>query len=621
MIRRICAFAVVAIAASALAAVPAMAQEDESSDAPANTVRIQIRKVESGKVEFGLQLDDDREWLPRARLFPYPTANVGQWLFASPYTTSDGTTVRIQARLLANGTLEFGLQLNGDEVWLPRARSFPYDSADVGTWLFSSPFAVADETAAPEGAPRNLRVAAVICDVAGGPHSVRLEWDQPASGGSARTVYEVTRLRAPHRTDNLSITDPGSDALVSETSHVDSDVRTNEFYEWSVRAQNAVGARSVATVQFIYRPSWVRQDNIWGSRQRNDCDETVTALPGASRPGVPQNLRARLDVAGDRIIVTWAPPADDGGDRITSYQTGRSGADASGPSSWGISSLKREPQSTAYRLDGTTAGAFRYWVRAINSAGIGPWTSVEFILVAPGQDGAAPEGAPRNLRVAAVICDVAGGPHSVRLEWDQPASGGSARTVYEVTRLRAPHRTDNLSITDPGSDALVSGTSHVDSDVRTNEFYEWSVRAQNAVVARSVATVQFIYRPSWVRQDNIWGSRQRNDCDETVTALPGASRPGVPQNLRARLDVAGDRIIVTWAPPADDGGDRITSYQTGRSGADASGPAGWTLASVEREPQSAAYRLDGTTAGAFRYWVRAINSAGIGPWTSVEFIL
>ena len=114
MVRRICVLAVVVIAASALATVPTMAQDAEASDGPATTVRIQARKVESGKVEFGLQLDGDGEWLPRAPLFPYRTADVGQWLFASPYIMSDGTSVRIQVRLLANGRLEFGLQLDGD---------------------------------------------------------------------------------------------------------------------------------------------------------------------------------------------------------------------------------------------------------------------------------------------------------------------------------------------------------------------------------------------------------------------------------------------------------------------------------------------------------------------------
>ena len=295
MIRRIGALAAVVIAASAPVAPHAMAQDSETSDAPATTVRIQARRVESGKVEFGLQLDGQRQWLPRARLFPYPTANVGRWLFASPYTMSDGTTVRIAARLLDNGRIEFGLELNSDQTWLPRARFFPYDRAEVGTWLFSSPFSVGTDTGifvggdagVPVGAPRNLRVAAVICDVVRGLHSVRLEWDQPAGGG-ARTSYEVTRLRAPHRTADLIIADPGSDAVMTGTAHIDSDVRRNELYQWSIRPRNATSADAVVSVQFISRAQLGAKGQSLGKpptkRLRRDCDTAARSLRARGSP-------------------------------------------------------------------------------------------------------------------------------------------------------------------------------------------------------------------------------------------------------------------------------------------------------------------------------------------------
>ena len=149
MVRRWGVLVVVVVAAGVVGAAPAVAQDTEGSDVAASTVRIQARLVESGKVEFGLQLDGDRVWLPRQRLFPYPTAEIGNWLFASPYTLSDGTVVRIQARLAESGKVEFGLQLDGDRVWLPRQRLFPYPTAEIGNWLFASPYtATASESEA-----------------------------------------------------------------------------------------------------------------------------------------------------------------------------------------------------------------------------------------------------------------------------------------------------------------------------------------------------------------------------------------------------------------------------------------------------------------------------------------
>ena len=152
MVRRWGVLVVVVVAAGVVGAAPAVAQDTDGPDVAASTVRIQARLVESGKVEFGLQLDGDRVWLPQARLFPYPTAEIGNWLFASPYTLSDGTVVRIQARLVESGKVEFGLQLDGDRVWLPRQRLFPYSTAEIGAWLFASPYtATGAATESPGG--------------------------------------------------------------------------------------------------------------------------------------------------------------------------------------------------------------------------------------------------------------------------------------------------------------------------------------------------------------------------------------------------------------------------------------------------------------------------------------
>ena len=234
-------------------------------------------------------------------------------------------SVRIQARLLVDGRLEFGLQVDGDQVWLPRARFFPYETVEVGRWLFSSRFSLLDEIGQPASAPRNLRVTAVVCDIVDGPHSIRLSWDAPArSGGTRITAYEVTRLRATELGFTPVHTDSGSDDLVPRPSYTDSDVRQSELYQWSVRALNRAGRGSAATVQAIYRPRYGRDTDPWGDRQRNDCDEYATPLPGASAPSAPRNLQVSLSSDGAALVLIWSPPADDGGDRITSYETGRS---------------------------------------------------------------------------------------------------------------------------------------------------------------------------------------------------------------------------------------------------------------------------------------------------------
>ena len=117
-------------------------------------VRIVARLLDNGKIEFGMQqVQHDNTWsdrvFPRARLFPADTA-VGRWLQSSAITLSaaetvdsfdEEVTVRIVARRLDDGRVEFGLQQQEDGSWgdrdLPTRRFFP-PAATVDRWLGSS---------------------------------------------------------------------------------------------------------------------------------------------------------------------------------------------------------------------------------------------------------------------------------------------------------------------------------------------------------------------------------------------------------------------------------------------------------------------------------------------------
>ena len=113
-------------------------------------VRIAARPRASGAVEFGLQVRAaDGSWgeliQPRLRLLP-AGVEVGRWLVSSPMNVGEGDSarsVRIAAQRRADGSVEFALQVQGeDEAWgerlLPPARVLPAD-ADLDRWLFSSP--------------------------------------------------------------------------------------------------------------------------------------------------------------------------------------------------------------------------------------------------------------------------------------------------------------------------------------------------------------------------------------------------------------------------------------------------------------------------------------------------
>ena len=162
----IAAASLVAVLGGAVVAVPVTAQDITTGDDA--EVRIVARRLESGRVEFGLQQRQaDNSWgnrqLPRVRFFP-TTATVGRWLASSAIGLPVGE-VRIVARRLESGRVEFGLQQRqADNSWgnrqLPRVRFFP-TTARVGRWLASSPLTVtafpiagADSGAIADGRPQ-----------------------------------------------------------------------------------------------------------------------------------------------------------------------------------------------------------------------------------------------------------------------------------------------------------------------------------------------------------------------------------------------------------------------------------------------------------------------------------
>ena len=156
LVTRFAASAVVVVA-TLVGAVSGVGGQEGFDGGGGDEVRIVARRVASGNVEFALQRrgGEGSDWgerlLPRQRFFPAGTA-VGRWLVSTPLILqvaaggdmSAEVAVRIVARRVASGSVEFALQRRGGEGsdWgerlLPRARFFPAGTA-AGRWLVSTP--------------------------------------------------------------------------------------------------------------------------------------------------------------------------------------------------------------------------------------------------------------------------------------------------------------------------------------------------------------------------------------------------------------------------------------------------------------------------------------------------
>ena len=132
--RRAVALAVLAttiIAATVALDLPsAAAQSDEQAG------RIVAQRLADGRTEFGWQPTGGERVLPSARYFP-PNVPVGHWLNSSPVEVEGVVIGRINARMLADGRIEFAFTPTDGERIEPSARYFPVD-ARVGRWLRST---------------------------------------------------------------------------------------------------------------------------------------------------------------------------------------------------------------------------------------------------------------------------------------------------------------------------------------------------------------------------------------------------------------------------------------------------------------------------------------------------
>ena len=86
---------IIALAAIAIAATTVVVTSQPATTQEAGQVRIVARKLESGRIEFALQQHTGAEWgerlLPSSRFFP-SDATVGRWLSSTPLTIATSST-------------------------------------------------------------------------------------------------------------------------------------------------------------------------------------------------------------------------------------------------------------------------------------------------------------------------------------------------------------------------------------------------------------------------------------------------------------------------------------------------------------------------------------------------
>jgi len=310
--------------------------------------------------------------------------------------------------------------------------------------------------------------------------SVKLYWNSPSNdGGAAITNYMV------HRKEGLQ-GQWSTRTLGAVLSFTDTAVQIGVEYFYSVSASNGVGE---------------------GARS-----DEVSAVPMAppEPPGRPRDILATPE--DGRVTLSWSPPLDTGGPKVTKYRVYRS-TDILTPKL-----LKTLGNVTNYMDSGLTNDVtYHYWISAETSVGEGPrsWpvNGTPFIPDKPGP--------PQSLSAIP-------GDGTVTLEWSSPTDdGGSVIANYRVYRGTTPASTALL---------VTVGNVYRYTDSTTTNF------------------VTYYYK---VSAQNVMGEGQ---LSEQVQSMPQPT-PSVPGKPRSLVCTAGNGFnTVEWSTPDYDGGKDLVSF-------------------------------------------------------------
>jgi hypothetical protein len=289
--------------------------------------------------------------------------------------------------------------------------------------------------------------------------------------------------------------------------------------------------------------------------------------PTASKPGQPRNLSAAP--GNGRASLSWNPPASDGGAAITDYvvQYRRDGTNQWQRFGDGTST------GTSATVTGLSNGTrYEFRVAAKNSAGTGRFSAT---ASATPSGGASTPGEPRNLAASP-------GNQQVALSWSAPASdGGASITDYVVQYRRSG--SGNWQTFQDGASASTSATV---TGLTNGTDYQFRVAAKNSAGTGS------------------WSA--------TATATPAGStsKPTQPRNLAA---APGDGMVVlSWDPPASDGGADIKDYVVKYREV---GAARWTRFADGYGPGTSATVTGLDNGITYEFKVAARNRLGRGPFS------
>uniref|UniRef100_A0A8C5FG90 Titin n=1 Tax=Gadus morhua TaxID=8049 RepID=A0A8C5FG90_GADMO len=237
------------------------------------------------------------------------------------------------------------------------------------------------------------------------------------------------------------------------------------------------------------------------------------------RPGPPGGPLVVSDVTADNCILTWTPPADDGGAKIEAYVIEKR---ESTRLVW--TNVVSDLQFTQFMVTKLLKGnEYIFRVMAVNKYGVGEALDSEPTLA--DNPYISPD-APQNPEVTAITRD------AMFIMWKAPQSdGGSTVTNYNIERK------DKIGLRwVKCNKKKVKELQFKATGLVVGHEYEFRIIAENAAGLSAPSVASPFYK-----------------------ATDSLDQPGPPCNPRT-LDTTKSSITVAWNKPVYDGGSDITGY-------------------------------------------------------------
>lgn len=305
------------------------------------------------------------------------------------------------------------------------------------------------------------------------------------------------------------------------------------------------------------------------------------------KPGEPQGPLVITGVTKDQCCLSWKPPLQDGGSKISHYIVERR---ETSRLVWTLVDPKVE--NTCLKVNKLLEGnEYIFRVRAVNEFGSGARLESAAVII---KDPYVTPGSPKGLEVSDIKKD------SMVLTWEAPSEdGGSPITGYIIEK----HDKEGVKWTRCNRQRVTDLTFKV-TGLLENHIYEFRVAAENAVGVSEPSSPTVLYK-----------------------AIDPIFRPGPPHNPRV-TDTTKTSVFLSWGKPIDDGGCEIQGYivecctTTGEAPPEAPAEAPseeWIMCTPPTGVKKTKFEAMNLKENqAYKFRVCAINKVGVGEQADVS---